>query len=108
MISISFESPVSFYLLTKGRERGNTYVPGSCWEFKVNPRTSLNNLRVSPLISNIFRRYDAQKFPFEIYVLTFNETYDMYLRHVSRSENLGGRAVLGGDNVPPPGRDRVN
>ena len=22
-------------------------------------------------------------------------------RHVSRSENLGGRAVLGGDNVPP-------
>ena len=23
-------------------------------------------------------------------------------RHVSRSENLGGRVVLGGDNVPPP------
>ena len=50
------------------------YLPGSCWEFKVYPRTSLNN----PLISNIFKRYGAQKFPFEIYVLTFNETYDMY------------------------------
>ena len=30
-----------------------------------------------------------------------------YIRHVSRSENLGGRAVLLGDDVPP-GRDRVN
>ena len=29
--------------------------------------------------------------------------YGEYLlyRHVSRSENLGGRVVLGGDNVPP-------
>ena len=27
--------------------------------------------------------------------------YGNEYRHVSRSENLGGRAVLGGDNVPP-------
>ena len=58
----------------------------------------MNNLRVSPLISNIFRRYDAQKFPFEIYVLTFNETYDTYelkkfkdlvkLRHCEKATNF--------------------
>ena len=30
------------------------------------------------------------------------------LRAVARSENPGGLVVLGGDNVPPPGRDRVN
>ena len=31
------------------------------------------------------------------------------LRAVARSENLGGGlVVLGGDNMPPSGRDRVN
>ena len=30
------------------------------------------------------------------------------IRAVARSENPGGLVVLGGDNVPPPGRDRVN
>ena len=32
----------------------------------------------------------------------------MNLRAVARSENLRGLVVLGGDNVSPPGGDRVN
>ena len=31
----------------------------------------------------------------------FNQTYNYIFRAVARSENLGGRVILGGENVPP-------
>ena len=33
---------------------------------------------------------------------------DRFSRHVAKSKNLWGQVVMGGDNVPPPGQDRVN
>ena len=44
-------------------------------------------------------RFDAVKLSLQLTCVSTQ--YDTLCRHVSRSENLGGRAVLGGDNVPP-------
>ena len=38
----------------------------------------------------------------------YRKKYSVHSRAVARSENPGGLVVLGGDNVSPPGRDRVN
>ena len=62
--------------------------------------------------AGLYIRYMSVKPPVRFFSIYLQEIQyflgHLKSRHVARSENIGGRVVLGGDNVPPPGRDRVN